>query len=62
MFQKHIQSPPWEDWKGGLGRLLKTLGRTARGVKGLNYDVNYSSRHAQDGEDDRHLRWEECAT
>ena len=62
MFQKHIQSPPWEDWKGGLGGLLKTLWRTARGVKGLNCDVNNSSRHTQDGEDDRHLRWEEGAT
>ena len=62
MFQKHIRSPPWEDWKGGLGGLLKTPWRTARGVKGLNHDVNYLSRSAQDGEDDRHLRWEECAT
>ena len=62
VFQKHIQSPPWEDWKGGLSGILKTLGRTARGVKGLYCDVNYSSRHTQDGEDDRHLRWEECAT
>ncbi len=62
VFQKHIRSPPWEDWTGGLGGLQETLGRTARGFKGLKYDVNYLSRHTQNGEDDRHLGWEERAT
>ena len=46
VFQKHIQSPPWEDWKGGLSGLLKTLWRTARGVVDANNGVNLLSRHA----------------
>ena len=29
VFQKHIQSPPWEDWKGGSGGIQETLGRTS---------------------------------
>ena len=62
VFQKHIRRPPWEDWKGGLGGLPKTLWRTARGFISTNLSVNYLSRHSQNGEDDRHLRWEECAT
>ena len=36
VFQKHIQSPPWEDWKGGLSGILKTLGRTVRGAVDTN--------------------------
>ena len=39
VFQKHIRSPPWEDWTGGLGGLQETLGRTARGIIGTKYDV-----------------------
>ena len=62
VFQKHIRSPPWEDWKGGLSGLLKTLGRTARGIISTILSVNYLSRHSKNGEDDRHLGREECAT
>ena len=52
VFQKHIRRPPWEDWKGGLGGLQETLGRTARGVKHGFCSVNNLSRHTQNGEDD----------
>ena len=59
---QHIRSPPWEDWKGGLSGLLKTLGRTARGIISTILSVNYLSRHSKNGEDDRHLCREEGAT
>ena len=39
VFQKHIRSPPWEDWTAGLGGLQETLGRTVRGIIGTKYDV-----------------------
>ena len=45
VFQKHIQSPPWEDWKGGLGGLPKTLYRTVRGVIEINASINYLSNN-----------------